>query len=31
MANMELILEFGLWVKTTLTLGLEFLMDQINL
>ena len=31
MANMELRLNFDLWVKTTLTLGLEFLMDQINL
>ena len=30
MVNMELRLEFGLWVKTTLTPGLEFLMDQIN-
>ena len=31
MVNTELKLESGLWVKTTLNLGSEFLMDQINL
>ena len=31
MVNTELRLEFGLWVKTTLNTGSEFLMDQINL
>ena len=29
--NMELRSEFGLWTETTLTLGSEFLMDQISL
>ena len=31
MVNMESRLEFGLWAETILTLGLEFLMDQIGL